>query len=74
MGFSASDTCLWTEIIQFSIISCFLIIANILRRKIRFIDRRLLPVAVIAGFIILLLKACNILSIDVDPKPGGLKS
>lgn len=64
MVFSASNTSLWTAIIQFSIISCFLIIANILRRKIRFIDRSLLPVAVIAGFILLLLKEFNILSID----------
>jgi ESS family glutamate:Na+ symporter len=64
MVFSASNTELWSALIQFAIISCFLILANILRRKIRFIDRSLLPVAVIAGFILLFVKEFGILSIN----------
>ncbi len=56
MDFSASNTQLWAPIIQIGIIACLLLLANILRRKIAFIRNAMIPTAVLAGFILLLLR------------------
>ncbi len=46
----------WTAIFYFGIIAVLLLLGNTLRRKVPFLRRSLLPTAVIAGFIGLLLK------------------
>ena len=46
----------WSDIIQFSIIMAILLLANVLRRKVRWLKTSLLPVAVIGGFLGLLIK------------------
>jgi ESS family glutamate:Na+ symporter len=46
----------WSQIIQFSIIMAILLMANVLRRKVRWLKESLLPVAVIGGFLGLLMK------------------
>jgi glutamate:Na+ symporter, ESS family len=46
----------WSQIIQFSIIMAILLLANVLRRKVRWLKASLLPVAVIGGFLGLLIK------------------
>ena len=46
----------WSQIIQFSIIMAILLLANVLRRKIPWLKASLLPVAVIGGFLGLLIK------------------
>ncbi len=46
----------WTGIVHFGILSLLLLFANVLRRKIPFLRKSLLPTAVIAGFIGLLVK------------------
>lgn len=66
MDFSSANAELWNPIIQFGIIGCFLLLANILRRKIKFIKNSLMPTAVLAGFILLILKTFNILPIDSE--------
>ncbi len=46
----------WSQIIQFSIVMAILLLANVLRRKIPWLKASLLPVAVIGGFLGLLIK------------------
>ena len=64
MDFSNNNLVLWNPVIQLGIIAVFVLIANILRRKIKFIRNSLMPTAVIAGFLLLILRSCNILNID----------
>lgn len=63
MDFSAMNTTLWGPIIQLGIIAGFILIANVLRQKIGFIRRSMLPTAVLGGFLMLLLKAMGLLPI-----------
>jgi len=64
MEYSASNTQLWGIIIQFGIIAAAILIGNVLRRKIPFIRKGLTPTAVIAGFLLLILKSTGILPYD----------
>lgn len=57
MDFSAANTSLWNIMLQMGLLSGILLVANILRRKIPFVEKTLLPTAVIAGFIALFLRA-----------------
>ena len=41
----------WSVFVQFGIIMTILLVANILRRKVKFLKKSLLPVAVIGGFL-----------------------
>lgn len=64
MDFSASNYQLWNFFIQFGILSGVTLLANILRRKIPIVQKSLMPTAVLAGFIALLLRATGVLNID----------
>ena len=66
MDFSNANTALWHPLIQFGIIAGLILLANVLRRKVSFIRNALMPTAVIAGFILLLIKQLNILLISTD--------
>ena len=66
MDFSNANMELWNPIIQFGIIAVFVLIANILRRKIKFIRNSLIPTAVLAGFVLLIFRTFNILRIDAE--------
>ncbi len=46
----------WSSIIQFALIMAILLLANVLRRKLKWLKASLLPVAVIGGFLGLILK------------------
>lgn len=46
----------WNAVFQFGIIAVFVLVANLLRRRIPFIRRSLMPVSVIAGFMMLIVK------------------
>lgn len=63
MDFSATNTSLWGPIIQIGIIAVLVIIANILRRKILFVQKSMIPTAVLAGFLLLLLKQLNLVPV-----------
>lgn len=65
MDFSAGNIDLWNPIIQFGIIAGLIILANVLRRKISFIHKSLMPTAVLAGFIMLILRSANFLKVDI---------
>ena len=56
MDFSSANTALWAPIVQLGIIAALILLANVLRRKISFIRNSLMPTAVLAGFIMLLLR------------------
>ena len=66
MDFSAANTSLWNPMVQLGIIAGLILLANVLRRKIPFVQASLMPTAVLAGFILLLLRTTGILPIDTD--------
>ncbi len=66
MDFSSANTSLWNPIVQIGIIACFILGANILRRKVKFIRNSLMPTAVLAGFVLLILRTFNILPIQIE--------
>lgn len=63
MDFSAANISLWSPIIQIGTIAGLILFANVLRRKIPFIRKTLMPTAVLAGFLLLLLKSMGLLEI-----------
>lgn len=66
MDFSAHNTELWSPIIQIGIIAGLIILANVMRRKVAFIRNSLMPTAVIAGFILLVLRATGIITMSTE--------
>ena len=60
MNFSASNTGLWNVIIQIGLIALFLLLANVLRRKVPFFKKSLMPTAVLAGFLFLILRTAGL--------------
>ena len=64
MDFSSANTALWSPIVQIGIIAGLILLANVLRRKIYFIQKTLMPTAVLAGFILLALMSLNIINMS----------
>lgn len=64
MDYSAANTSLWNPIIQIGIIAAVILAANILRKKLPFIRKSMMPTAVLAGFLLLLLKCLKVVSLD----------
>ena len=60
MNYTASNTSLWSLIIQAGLIAAFLLLANVLRRKVPFFKRSLMPTAVLAGFLFLILRTAGL--------------
>ncbi|MBE6686808.1 MAG: hypothetical protein E7591_06195 [Ruminococcaceae bacterium] len=56
MDYSQLNTGLWNVIIQIGVIAGFILLANVLRKKISFVRNTLVPTAVLAGFMLLGLK------------------
>lgn len=66
MDYSAANTVLWDMVVQFGIISCSILAANMLRKKISFFRKLLMPTTVIAGFILLILRSVGILQMNTE--------
>lgn len=66
MEFSASNTALWSIVVQFGIIAVAILIATLLGRKLPFIRRTLLPTSVLAGFLLLLARNLGVLQLNTD--------
>lgn len=64
MDYSAANVALWNPILQICIIAVLVIISNILRLKIPFVRKTLMPTAVLAGFLLLGLRYTGLLVID----------
>lgn len=65
MDYSAANIQLWNSVIQIVIIAVTIIIANILRRKVKLIRQITIPTAVLGGFILLFAKLIEIVKIDL---------
>ena len=66
MDFSANNTPLWSPIVQIGIIAGLILLSNILRRKIPLVKNSLMPTAVLAGFILLILRTFNLVPVTVE--------
>lgn len=66
MNYSASNTELWNFVLQISILAGIMLLANVLCRKIMFFRKSMVPTAVLAGFIALILKSVGLMPIDVE--------
>lgn len=64
MDFSSANIALWNPVIQLGLIAAVILLANVLRRKIRLIQNSLMPTAVLGGFIMLLLRTLGVSVID----------
>ena len=64
MDYSAANQSLWNIIIQLGMIAGAILLANFLRQKIRLVRQSLMPVAVLAGFLLLLLKVLGLIRPD----------
>lgn len=64
MDYSAANTSLWTIIIQLGYMAGAILVCNLLRNKVKFVRDTTMPVAVMAGFILLILKCLNIIKLD----------
>ena len=60
MDFSASNTQLWNFLLQFGAIAGLLLLANFMRHKLPFVKKTLIPTAVLAGFLLLILRICGV--------------
>ncbi len=61
MDLSASNAGLWHAVLQLGYLGAIMLLSNVIRRKIPFFRKSLLPTAVIGGFIALLLRVINVL-------------
>lgn len=64
MDFSSANTSLWDPIIQIGVIAGLILLANVLRRKIAFVRKSLIPTAVLAGFLLLFIRTSGIININ----------
>lgn len=65
MDFSSANTALWSPVIQVGIVSLLILLANVLRRKIELIRKSLMPTAVLAGFILLILRTTGVVKVEM---------
>ncbi len=66
MDYSAANTALWNIIVQLGLISGTLLLANLLRQKVPFIRKSLMPVAVLGGFLLLAVKLLGLVPVDTQ--------
>ncbi len=66
MDFSQSNIELWLPVIQIGIIAVLVLFANILRRKVKFIRKTMIPTSVLAGFLLLILRSVNVVTFISD--------
>lgn len=64
MDYSAANTALWSPVIQIGIIAGAILLANTLRRKVKFFANTLMPTSVLAGFLLLLLRSLRIIDLQ----------
>ena len=66
MDYSAGNIGLWNWILQLGLIAGAVLLANTLRQKLPFIRKSLMPIAVLAGFLLLGLKYTGLVKLDGD--------
>ena len=65
MDYSAANIGLWNPLLQMCLIAIVVLLANVVRRKITVVRNSLMPTAVIAGFVLLILKLTHVVKLDV---------
>jgi ESS family glutamate:Na+ symporter len=65
MDFSAANSALWGAVLQFGLLAALLLLANVLRRKVVFFRKSLMPTAVLAGFLALILRVTGLLHLEL---------
>ena len=66
MDYSAANQALWEIIIQLGMIAGVILLANCLRQKIPAVRKSLLPIGVLAGFLLLLLRYTGLVPVNVE--------
>ncbi|MDR0897568.1 MAG: hypothetical protein LBN04_06900 [Oscillospiraceae bacterium] len=66
MDFSQANTGLWGFMVQMGILCATLLVANLLVRKLPLIRKALMPTAVLAGLLLLILKSIGLLNVRTD--------
>ncbi len=64
MDYSQANASLWNPIIQIGIIAAMILLANVMRRKLPFIRKTLMPTAVLGGFLLLIFRQLNLIKMD----------
>ena len=64
MNYSAENIALWSPVVQLGIIALLVLISNILRLKVPFVRKTLMPTSVLAGFLLLGFKYTGLLEIN----------
>ena len=66
MDYSASNTSLWSFVLLLGVLSLSLAVAVVLRRRIPLIRRTMIPTAVLAGFLLLIVRETGLVRLDED--------
>lgn len=66
MDYSASNPVVWDGIMQLCNVAVMILLANIIRRKVKFVRSSLLPIAVLAGFLALAAKLLHIINVNIQ--------
>ncbi len=64
MDYSAANHALWNIIIQLGLLAGAILLAGFLRQKFAFIRKSLMPIAVLAGFLLLLARYLGLVKVD----------
>ena len=64
MNYSAENIVLWSPVVQLGIIALLVLVSNILRLKVPFVKKTLMPTSVLAGFLLLGFKYTGLLEIN----------
>ena len=64
MNYSAENIALWSPVVQLGVIALLVLISNILRLKVPFVKKTLMPTSVLAGFLLLGFKYTGLLEIN----------
>jgi len=66
VDYSAANASLWNIIIQLGFIAGAILLGGFLRNNISFIRKSMMPISVVGGFILLILKCCGIITLDAE--------
>ena len=66
MDYSAANHALWNVIIQMGLIAGAILLANLLRQRVSLIRRSLMPIAVLGGFLLLIVNIIGLVDLDEE--------
>ncbi len=66
MDYSSANMSLWNIIIQLGLIAGVILLSQFLRSKLSFVRKSMMPVAVLGGFILLILKYLGVAKLDAE--------